>query len=39
MVDQHFFQASFLFGYPEDLVYKLYERKGNCLFQFHGFPR
>ena len=30
-------QAAFLFGYPEELVYKLFERKGKCLFEFHGF--
>ena len=24
-------KASFLFGYPDELVFKLYERKGRCF--------
>ena len=31
------FQAAILFGYPGELLYKLFERKGKCLFDFHGF--
>ena len=31
-------KAAIMFGYPGELLYKLYERKAKSLFQLFGFP-